>query len=71
MSDVIDRAQKAEAQFLHDALNRRHIEHSEVPDEDEHGRYCLGCGDTIPLARLKVVPHAVRCVPCGSVKERP
>lgn len=71
MSDVIDRAQKAEAQFLHDALNRRHIERHEVPDEDENGRYCLGCGNTIPLARLQTVPHAVRCVPCESVKERP
>jgi DnaK suppressor protein len=34
----------------------------------EYGR-CDGCGGSIPLARLRAVPFATRCVPCQSAKE--
>jgi RNA polymerase-binding transcription factor len=35
------------------------------------GRYgsCAGCGDPIPLARLRAVPFATLCVPCQSRRE--
>jgi len=42
---------------------------TEEPDEDEHGRYCLDCGDTIPPARVEAV-HAVRCVECAGRREK-
>lgn len=27
--------------------------------------YCVNCGKEIPLARLRAVPHAARCVACA------
>ena len=33
-----------------------------------YGR-CDACGGAIPLARLRAVPFATRCVPCQSAKE--
>lgn len=32
-----------------------------MPDEDADGRYCLSCGDLIPLERVAAV-DAVRCI---------
>jgi RNA polymerase-binding protein DksA len=31
---------------------------------DDYGR-CDGCGEAIPLERLRVVPTATKCVPCA------
>jgi DnaK suppressor protein len=31
---------------------------------------CDDCGAQIPLDRLKLEPHAMRCVPCESARER-
>ena len=36
--------------------------------EGTYGR-CDACGEGIPLARLRAVPFATRCVPCQSKKE--
>jgi len=38
----------------------------------ESGRYgiCRACGEPIPRARLKVLPFAIRCVPCQAKFER-
>ncbi|HZN04194.1 MAG TPA: TraR/DksA family transcriptional regulator [Candidatus Polarisedimenticolia bacterium] len=33
-----------------------------------YGR-CDACGEGIPIARLRAVPFATRCVPCQSAKE--
>ena len=32
--------------------------------------HCLDCGAEIPAARLMAVPTAIRCVQCGTAKER-
>lgn len=38
----------------------------------ERGLYgvCIDCEKTIPLARLKVKPEAIRCIHCQSIYER-
>lgn len=74
-ADPIDQASATEALFLRQALVERErqqrLARMEPPDEDEEGnRYCLDCGDLIPEQRLKIVPFAVRCVGCLSIKER-
>jgi len=52
------------------ALARMRSGPVEAPDEDDQGnRYCLGCGDIIPMARVEAV-QAVRCVSCAETKER-
>ena len=33
-------------------------------DNDEYGA-CIDCGEDIPLARLRLVPEALKCVPCA------
>lgn len=41
-------------------------------DTDEAGiehRYCLTCGDEIPVERIARMANAVRCVPCESKRE--
>ncbi|WP_437559535.1 TraR/DksA C4-type zinc finger protein [Acidithiobacillus sulfuriphilus] len=52
------------------ALARMRAVPQEAPDEDEQGnRYCLDCGEIIPLLRVQAV-QAVRCVDCATVRER-
>lgn len=74
-ADPMDQASATEALFLRQALaERERIKNStpyEEPDEDEEGnRYCLDCGDIISVQRLAIMPKAVRCVACLSLKER-
>jgi len=38
--------------------------------EDDYG-LCADCGVEIPFDRLKVEPHALRCVACESRREKP
>jgi len=37
--------------------------------DDDYG-LCVDCGGGIPFDRLKVEPHALRCVACESQRER-
>ena len=37
--------------------------------DDDYG-LCVGCGREIPFGRLKVEPHALRCVACESRLEK-
>ena len=37
--------------------------------DDDYG-LCVGCGGEIPFDRLKVEPHALRCVACESRLEK-
>lgn len=38
--------------------------------QDDDFGYCLQCGVQIPLERLKIEPHALRCVACEAAAER-
>nr|WP_158161713.1 TraR/DksA C4-type zinc finger protein [Vibrio mimicus] len=74
MSDLFDKAQERDQEFLALALNNHHAARrnmiQEQPDEDEEGnRYCLSCGSEIPKKRIEAQPEAVRCVSCQSRKE--
>ena len=33
-------------------------------DDDDYGA-CIDCGENIPVARLELVPEALKCVPCA------
>jgi DnaK suppressor protein len=70
MPDLIDKAQCLEEEQRQRALGALRQRPREAPDEDEHGRYCLDCGDVIPDARLVIEPFAVRCVECLTVREK-
>jgi len=37
---------------------------------DGHYGRCVDCGAEVPLARLQLEPHALRCVACESARER-
>jgi len=41
-------------------------------DRFEKGSYgqCIHCGGDIPLARLRIVPEALVCVPCSDKRTR-
>ena len=53
---------------------RRHAERGRIAaalkriDDDEYG-YCLGCGELIPVPRLKIDPAAMQCVGCATRSE--
>ncbi|MGF1727194.1 TraR/DksA family transcriptional regulator [Photobacterium nomapromontoriensis] len=68
MSDVVDRAAVETDAYITECI-RRQRKPVETPDEDNDGRYCLGCGVTIDPRRLEKAPEAVRCVPCESIIE--
>jgi DnaK suppressor protein len=38
--------------------------------DDAHYGVCGDCGVEIPFDRLKIEPHALRCVPCESRREK-
>lgn len=68
MTDVFDRASQLETEERERLIAARLNRPAEQPDEDEHGRYCLDCGDTLPRLRVTSV-NAVRCVECQQGKE--
>ena len=70
MSDMFDRASDLEQRFRDDAIANARQEVTEVPDEVDGVRYCLGCGCDISTQRLEALPNAVRCASCQSIKER-
>lgn len=68
MSDVFDRASELETAERERLIAAARARTQERPDEDEHGRYCLDCGVTIPTARVVQV-NAVCCVECQTLRE--
>jgi len=53
----------------------RRILNRELEDEpvfnDAGDRICFDCEVLIPPKRVELMPHAVRCVECQSIVERP
>lgn len=68
MTDVFDRASQLETEERERLIAACRKPPTEPPDEDEHGRYCLDCGGTIPPPRVLSV-NAVRCVDCQTLHE--
>lgn len=60
MADVIDRAQRSEAMFMRQALERRKREHPDAQSAHE----CADCGEPIPEARRRAIPGCQRCMAC-------
>ncbi|TWT98243.1 TraR/DksA family transcriptional regulator [Stieleria varia] len=54
-------AESKELQAIDDAIARM--------DNDSYG-ICEGCGKSIPLTRLRAVPHANDCIECRRLLER-
>lgn len=70
-AEPLDQASKRELQQMEAVLadRRAALANREAPDEDDAGRYCLDCTETIDPKRVAAV-DAVRCVACASVRER-
>lgn len=66
MSDIADVTQERQDRMMNEFLNR--IIRIEKPVEILQ-RDCIDCGETIPLQRLKALPHCVRCVNCQGKTE--
>lgn len=68
MSDIVDEAQAIEEAARERALSdlRREIAWAPAFDASE----CIDCGDDIPPARRKAVPHARRCTSCEARHEK-
>ncbi len=72
--DEIDQAQHYDELYRQSALNRHfagpgdyHVGHGHA--RNDNGT-CVDCGEKIKKARLKALPHAVRCISCQSKQER-
>lgn len=66
--DIFDRAQQEEESFRTYALMRHYANRDAV--KKNSSRHCVDCGCSIGVARLRAVPHAVRCVECQYKMER-
>lgn len=65
MTDLIDRAQQREAEFLQSALSKHR------PSENQASySHCEDCGEPIPEARQKAVKGCTRCVICQEYAEK-
>lgn len=70
--DDVDKAKNIEMQARQIALDQQLAagQETEQPDEHHGVRYCLDCGEPIPLERLIVRPESVRCIDCKTLKEK-
>jgi len=63
--DDVDRAKDLEVAARQRAIDQVVHRCQETPLlNDDYQRICLDCGTLIPMPRLLVMPHAVRCVAC-------
>lgn len=69
MTDIIDRAQAAEAMHLHAALSRAHVWSGPAPTIIDGEAFCHDCGLIIPLARQLAIPGVGLCVTCQTDRE--
>jgi phage/conjugal plasmid C-4 type zinc finger TraR family protein len=70
--DEIDRVQAA-SEVYQEAAMRSHFNRrkQEIQPEGNAGekRRCIDCEETIPWARIKAKPNAVRCIGCQTIHE--
>ncbi|WP_419237926.1 TraR/DksA C4-type zinc finger protein [Photobacterium leiognathi subsp. mandapamensis] len=69
MADVTDNASAVEAQFTEMALNQQRAK-TQASVTGESAEKCHECGDTIPEARRKAIPHCRHCTSCQRELER-
>lgn len=67
MTDEMDRASGLEMADRERALNARLNRVKEAPEESG---VCNDCGDAIDPARIAVLPDAVTCIDCQTLRER-
>ncbi|EPA7561609.1 TraR/DksA family transcriptional regulator [Salmonella enterica subsp. enterica] len=66
--DELDRAQELTEQFNEHCL-AEHMRQAHQNTPVSAVRYCEDCGILIPAARLEVLPDAVCCVGCQTLRE--
>ncbi|EJR8579860.1 TraR/DksA family transcriptional regulator [Salmonella enterica] len=66
--DELERAQELAAQFNERCL-AEHMRQAHQNTPASAVRYCEDCGILIPAARLEVLPDAVCCVGCQTLRE--
>ena len=68
MPDFMDRVQEraaAESEALQQRARLNNVPHgTEIEPRD-----CRGCGDAIPVKRLRAVPDATECITCKQLGE--
>lgn len=64
--DLADITQQRDEQAYQRFLAQR--ESTQVATSTE--RFCVDCGELIPLKRVQAVPHCCRCVHCQTKAER-
>jgi len=73
MADQGTDAMEREMAFARGAKSGRFVHHiDEALRRIEDGTYgkCFSCGKQIPMARLKIVPHARFCIGCKEAEEQ-
>jgi RNA polymerase-binding transcription factor DksA len=74
IADDNDRASKLEIEFTENALIEVRLRCVRQQEPDSEGRYlvteCEDCGETIPIARLRVAIYNKKCVVCQERFER-
>ena len=72
--DQVDIAYREEEQFRNIRIleTQNHIRKELTRDtvNENTVRYCIDCGEPIPLERLKAMPGATRCVSCQTAFEK-
>ncbi|WNY75959.1 TraR/DksA C4-type zinc finger protein [Pasteurella multocida] len=64
--DLADISQQRDEQAYQRFLKR----HKSVAVETNNARFCVDCGELIPIKRVEAVPHCCRCIHCQEKAER-
>jgi phage/conjugal plasmid C-4 type zinc finger TraR family protein len=68
--DDADRAELEIERELARALAARQARAATPEPAPQTGpRPCIDCGEPIPAARLRALPHALRCIDCAADRE--
>ena len=68
--DNVDRADEETRLMLQIHLANQRAKSAAVFTPPSEVRYCIDCGEPIPVERLQAMPNAVRCVACQTEHER-
>nr|DAF89086.1 MAG TPA: zinc finger protein [Myoviridae sp. cttp71] len=63
MNDIFDKTQERE-EIMWDNWRKQQESAQQFANAMNAARCCVDCGALIPPARIKAMPHCVRCVSC-------
>lgn len=62
--DIIDEGNRIAERYLSEAIAAILSQPKETQRVKDGKVLCVDCGEEIPAARLRLVPHCIRCVDC-------